>query len=100
MRCARAIACDSVIGLSCGSQMTTTEAAWMFNPTPPATIWLTSVARGNSGHIGLRQLIGLSSNRSSYDAMVILKWSKNPVSPRSPKEGIHGSQNQTGAVQP
>lgn len=48
----------------------------------------------------LRQLIGLSSTHSSYDAMVTSKWSKNPVSPSSPKEGIHGSQNQTGAVQP
>ena len=39
IRWARAIACHSVVGLSCGSQMTTTDAAWMFRPTPPATIW-------------------------------------------------------------
>ena len=32
--------------------------------------------------------------------MVTSNWSKNPVSPRSPNEGIHGSQNQTGAVHP
>ena len=32
------MACHSVVGLSWGSQITTTEAAWMLSPTPPATI--------------------------------------------------------------
>ena len=41
---ARAMACHSVVGLSCGSQMTTTDAAWMLRPTPPATICETSTA--------------------------------------------------------
>ena len=44
MRWARAMACHSVVGLSCGSQITTTDAAWMFSPTPPATICATSTA--------------------------------------------------------
>ena len=43
-RCARAMACHSVVGLSCGSQITTTDAAWMLSPTPPATIWATRTA--------------------------------------------------------
>lgn len=59
--------------------------------------WDIAYRRGSSR---LRQLIGLSSTHSSYEAMVTSKWSKNPVSPSSPKEGIQGSQNQTGAVQP
>lgn len=50
---------------------------------------------------GCRQghrLIGVSSIHSSYDAIMTAKWSKNPVSPSSPNAGIHGSQNQTGAL--
>lgn len=38
-RCARAMACCSVLGLSWGSMMTTAETAWRFTPWPPAMIW-------------------------------------------------------------
>ncbi|RKT75099.1 hypothetical protein DFJ66_8477 [Saccharothrix variisporea] len=44
MRCARAIAWASVVGLSWGSEITTTDAYWMSRPTPPASIWATSTA--------------------------------------------------------
>src|SRR3984957_2781536 len=44
IRCARAIACSSLAGVSCGSAMIITDAAWMFRPTPPAWIWETSTA--------------------------------------------------------
>lgn len=47
----------------------------------------------------LSQPTGVSSNHSSYEAIVTSNWSKKPVSPSNPNEGAHGSQNQTGAVQ-
>jgi hypothetical protein len=34
-------ACSSIDGFHCGSVMSTTDAAWMLRPTPPASIWLT-----------------------------------------------------------
>ena len=46
---------------------------------------------------GRAQLRGVSSNHSWYEAIVTVKWSKKPVRPRSPNDGAHGSQNQTGA---
>jgi hypothetical protein len=47
------MACSSIAGVHCGSAMMTTDAAWMFSPTPPAWIWLTSTkgsARGELVH--------------------------------------------------
>jgi hypothetical protein len=38
IRCARAIACSSVLGFHCGSVRITTDAACMLIPTPPASI--------------------------------------------------------------
>ena len=37
-RCARAMACSSVEGFYWGSSRSTTDAAWMLSPTPPAWI--------------------------------------------------------------
>jgi hypothetical protein len=53
---------------------------------------------GSNGLLRAQRLIGVSSIRSAYDEIVTSKWSKKPVRPSSPNAGVHGSQNQTGAV--